>query len=435
MSRAKSLIFLSFTNTLNDYTFSYNVDEVTYDIHLAHSTPSELDEKTRTTILFNLGMCYLLDIAEITIPETIHVAFALSELQLEFWRTLYQEVAVEKMYVNGLDLNLLKAVWSSDSQRETFPKISLPPNRTKVGLCLTGGKESLMLLKLLKNKVDLQPFFLNPETSVHRQKVYDRVKTEFTTVRTISDRPVVLKEIKKRYESDIECGVDMAHLVFNNMLLNTKYVLIGNEYSANFPNFLYQGYMVNHQYIKSIPFAQKLNAYIHAYITKDYTYYSPFSHLYEYKIASKLFVDDEYLEVWTSCNKTTPTVNFCSHCHKCAFTYLISALYTTEEHLSTFFSRDMLQDVELYKDLMDFTGKKPLDCVGEKNEVWVALEKLSAISNFAQKPVITYYKTNIRPFIEKDLQAFTSEVESLQKVPTTLPSEIQQIIDAAFNTE
>jgi hypothetical protein len=215
----------------------------------------------------------------------------------------------------------------------------------------------------------------------------------------------------------------MAHLVFNTLLYGRtcKHVVIGNEYSSNFPNLVYQGYVINHQYVKTIYFAERINNYVHQFVTPDFSYYSPFFGMYELKIAEYLFEDTDFLEVWTSCNRTTPEANFCCKCAKCAFTYLTALLYTSQEYLKSFFSRDLLQDVDLYKPLMNFTADKPLDCVGEKKEVWVALWLLSKKESFSKTPVVMYFKDKILPFIEDDLSSFQEEVFQIHKVPQELP--------------
>jgi hypothetical protein len=120
-------------------------------------------------------------------------------------------------------------------------------------------------------------FFLNPESNVHRQKVLEAVKDKFPTVSTSSTRREIYAPLKEAYQG-LPSGVDIAHLVFNTMLYadTCEYVLIGNEYSSNFPNDIYEGSVVNHHYVKSIRFAEKLNAYLQEYVTKDFAYYSPF---------------------------------------------------------------------------------------------------------------------------------------------------------------
>lgn len=433
MKRAKTVEFLRFAFTDGGYRFDYRIDEDRYSIDLAHTSASPLPQKDQRVALFNLGMSYLLDLMELVIPEQVTIDYSLSPKQLEFWQTLYQEVSREKMYKHKLDLSLLDADWQANVQGESFGPIMLRDQKTRA-LCLTGGKESLTLLKLLKDQRDILLFFLNPETNVHRQKVYERVKSEFRTVKTISNRWQIIREIKQKHQTTLGSGVDTAHLIFNTMLLGSKYVIIGNEYSSNYPNLMYQGYMVNHQYIKSLHFAQKINAYLAQCVTKDFAYYSPFFGLYEIKIASRLFDDPEFLEVWTSCNKANPDINFCSNCAKCAFTYLVSLLYTSEEFLRTYFSHDMLQNVELFKPMQDFTGEKPLDCVGEKIEVWTALNMLAQRPDQADKPVVRYFTQVIRPLIAHELPHYQREVFAVQTVPAQLPPELASTIASAYGS-
>jgi hypothetical protein len=378
-------------------------------------------------------MCYLLDLAELTVPDKIYINYKLSILQLHFWKSLYRDVAKENMYVQKMDLELLENSWETNPTGSEFEPFTLPPDRSEIALCLTGGKESLALLKLLKGKYPLQLFFLNPELNFHRRKVFERVEKEFKTIKTVSNRPKIIKEIKQKHQSSLSSGVDMAHLVFNTLMCGGKYVLIGNEYSSNFPNLVYQGFSINHQFVKTVEFAKRLNEYTHVYVTADFSYHSPFFRLYEYIIARELFKDTEYLEVWTSCNKATEAVNFCSNCPKCAFTYLISSLYTSEEFLSKYFSRNLLEDVELFRPLMDFTGEKPLECVGEKVEVWTALNNLLKKEDYRNKSVLQYFAKNIKPFIESDLPKFEKEVTSIQKVPIHLPDELQTIINSVYS--
>lgn len=433
MIRATFIIFKSFEIKADTYSFNYIIDDSAYQITLKHSSLSTLNQAQQLTVIFNLGMCYLLDIAEMTVPEKIFINFKLENSQLSFWKSLYQQVSKENMCVLQMDLKLLDNIWEINPSGQYFNSFSLSSDRKDVTICLTGGKESLTLLKLLQDMYPLQLFFLDTELSVHRQKVYDRVKDEFKTIRTISNRREIFREIKQKHQSKLSSGLDMAHLVFNSLLFGSKYVLIGNEYSSNFPNLVYQGYSINHQFVKTIDFAKQLNDYLHEYVTTDFTYYSPFFSLYEYFIARELFRSTEYLEVWTSCNKTTPTTNFCCNCPKCAFTYLISLLYTTPTFLKNYFSRDLLEDLELFKPLMDFTGEKPLECVGEKVEVWTALNELLNNSDLNNKPVLKYFEERIKPFIISELPKFKKDVTSIQKVPVMLPDDLQKLITDVFS--
>jgi hypothetical protein len=407
------------------FTFTYIAEGKELQLTLAHSTPSALPQETIERIGFNLGMCYLLDLAEILLPQTIVVYKQLPPLALQYWKQLYEEVVVEKCYALQLPSAHKYATWITSKEPANMDQlVHISGPQTHAALCLTGGKESLAILKTLEGKKPLLLFFLNLEMSVHRQKVYELVRDAHDTVATRSNREDLFVPLKATH-GGLHSGVDMAHLVFNTMLHADvcKYVLIGNEYSSNYPNDIYEGSSVNHQYVKTIEFAKKLNDYVHSFVTQDFTYYSPFFGLYEYKIADLLFKDDKYLDVWTSCNQTTDDVNFCSNCHKCAFTYLVARTQKSEAYLGTFFSHNMLEDVALFRPLIDFTGKKPLDCVGDRAEVWVALEAL--LQQQIGGAVIDYYAAHIRPAIADDLPAYSQQVTSIQRVPIAFPEDIQ----------
>lgn len=429
MTFPKQLTFSSFTISEGSYNFTYDIDGEEYTLQLRHSQPTSLSPENLEVVLFNLGMCYLLDIAEIVIPQNIHVNFSLKPLQLHFWETTFTELAREKMCVYSLDLSLLKPQWTTNEQGRKFERFSLSGQREKVALCLTGGKESLSLFKLLKDKVELNLFFLNLENNPYRLEVYEKVKDDFPTVRTHSNRKELFATLTQKFGTSYASTLDMGHLVLNTLIHGdqNKYVLIGNEYSANFPNLVYQAQMVNHQFVKTFAFAQKLNNYLHEFITNDYSYFSPFFGMYEYKISSFLFKDDEYLDIWTSCNQVKADKKFCCDCPKCAFSYLLAAVHRdrdTEIFLSKFFSENLLNRLDMFHPLMDFTSDKPLECVGDKKEVWVALSKLMQKPEFATTKAVSYFADHILPLIEKDLASFEKEVDTVHTVDQMLPEEL-----------
>jgi hypothetical protein len=188
--------------------------------------------------------------------------------------------------------------------------------------------------------------------------------------------------------------------------------------------------VVNHQYVKTIHFTENINRYVHEFITSDFSYHSPFFGMYELLIADLFFKNDDYLDVWTSCNQTTPEINFCSNCYKCAFTYLLARTKKSEDYLSKFFSKNMLNEVDLYKPMMDFTGVKPLDCVGDRTEVWVCLEIL--LQNGATGKAVDYYHEYIRPTISNEIADFKHQVNSIQRVPVAIPEGLRTIFTNAL---
>lgn len=429
--------FLDFTFDDGNFKFDYSIDGKNLSINLSHSHPITLDKRSIMEIGFNIGMCYLLDICEIVLPKTICIYKQMSSSALSYWKDLYSSQIIEKCYVLQLPLSHRKVDWKfgKNALKDQQELISFDSCRDKIAVCLTGGKESLSILKTLENKKPLVLFFLDLETNTHRQKAYNALKNRHMCIKTVSDRKEVLRPLEKKYLG-LQCGVDMAHLVFNTMLFGDfcRDVLIGNEYSANFPNDIYQGKPVNHQFVKTIEFAEKLNDYIHTFISKDFSYHSPFFGLYEYRIADLLFSSNKYLDIWTSCNKTTPETNFCSNCYKCAFTYLISRTKKSEKYLSKFFSCNMLKNVEIFRPLVDILGVKPLDCVGDKAEVWIAMEDL--LNKKVEESVLDYYLLHVRPFILNDIAGYKKRVTEEQPTSSRCPADIHKIFKAQFaNTD
>lgn len=430
--RITTLVYDGFHYRNGTFQFTYYLDEQQYIIDLSHSIKSSLPQPIIERIGFNIGMCYLMDLAEITLTKNIILYKQIPSDALNYWIRLYEKQILEKLYVLGLPTSYKNVTWKMQKEKMKMIPCTIKGEQDHVALCLTGGKESLAILKTLESKKPLLLFFLNLEANVHRQKVYQAVKDTHLTVETVSNRTELFKPLKKKYGS-LECGVDMAHLVFNTLLYADKCssVLIGNEYSANFPNDIYEGHVINHQFVKTIQFAEELNAYLNQFVSKDFAYYSPFFGLYEYKIIDLLFQNEKYLDVWTSCNRILADQNFCSECHKCAFTYLLAKTKKSEAYLAKFFNRNLLEEVDLFKPLMDFVGIKPLDCVGDKVEVWVALESL--VDQGVHTKVLSYYKKNIRPQIADEITHYKQQVSSVQKISITCPEDIQSIINASLN--
>ncbi len=432
MKRAKTLQFVAFSVSENRSEFTYKIDNRSVNIFLTHSEQSTCDENAKKSILFNIGMCYLTDIASVVFPEKVIVNFPMTDLQLEFWKTMYQEVSREIIYLQRQDFSILNSQWEA-KQGSPLPIFHFPAKRNQIALCLTGGKDSLVLFNMLQSKINLKLLFLNIETNLHRQRVFSRVSNYFDTVKNGSNAIVVLSILKKKYKREWPGSSSvMFHLVLNTLLFGDKckYVLIANDYSSHFPNLVYQGYSINHQYCKTVDVAININNYLHRFVTPDFHYFSPFFGIYEYKIMAHLFQNTEYIDVWTSCNRAEmyTITNFCSKCYKCAFVYLLALVHAPDGQLDAYFSRSMLEDVELYKPLMDFLAEKPLDCVGEKKEVWVALSKLMNKKEYKNTSTIRHFKKEIYPIIKHKLKDFEDEINSVQIVPQELPQEIKKIM-------
>jgi len=187
----------------------------------------------------------------------------------------------------------------------------------------------------------------------------------------------------------------------------SQYLIVGNERSANFGNANWEGKEVNHQYSKSLPAERLINSFLKK-INPNLDYFSALMPCYGLKIIKKFATSPRLLQGFTSCNFAYRQGNqkWCEKCSKCAFVFLTLAAFIEDlDFLSTkVFSQNLfevkgLQDT--FIDLMGVGERKPFECVGEKEEVWVALEIL--LERDSKNSVIDFYRKQVRPKISSDL--------------------------------
>jgi hypothetical protein len=67
-----------------------------------------------------------------------------------------------------------------------------------------------------------------------------------------------------------------------------------------------------------------------------------------------------------------------------------------------------------------------LDCVGDRKEVWVAFYTL--IQQGVKGKAISYFEQNILPQIKNEILSFQKDVNSVQKVPFSLPKYLEEAV-------
>jgi hypothetical protein len=419
MRRAGVLVFEKLKIKKKGFRCYYLIDKKEYSFFTSFSDLKPiLDERQKYLVSANVGLSYLLDLAIISLPKKVVIKpIKLKEEALNFWKRTYEKLVIERIYAEKLKTSSSDAKWFNKSNIKISP--TKPDSNHNTLLAISGGKESLAVLKMFENKKmakKITLFFLQyPDRNwYHGKKVYEKLKKKYEAIKIRTEISNLSKLVELYdYKSKNYPTFVIGHLIFNALLYGDrfKYLIINNEYSSNFGNALYQGRKVNHQYDKTISFAKEVNQYINKYINKNFIYFSPFFGFYEYKIAEIFFSNPKYFDIWTSCNNSNSKFNFCARCPKCAFTYVISLPFTTKKFLKKYFRKDLLQDLKLYKPLIDFHSPKPLECVGEKKEVWFALYQIYKQKKDKDSPVMLYFLKNIFPrikskikLIEKDLK-------------------------------
>ena len=374
----KDSLYVKFYFSLNDEYFFTPSFEIAkrkfYDFN-------NLGNNQLDTILFNIGMIELISYWKLACPRKVYITpFRLSEEQIKWWKKLYFNGLGEFFYLNGIKENVddfMEIICESDI---SLNKINIPLSDATL-VPVGGGKDSVVTLELLKNKLPVIPLIINPRGATN----------ECVKVAGFSEEQVAV--IKRTLDSTMlrmnNEGFLNGHTPFSAMLAfytlligfatNSKYIALSNESSANEPTV--PDSEINHQYSKSIAFENDFRDYVNKYISSDIEYFSFLRPLNEIQIASLFSRNKDYYKVFKSCNAGSKTDSWCGKCPKCLFTYLIMSPFIPQEDLINIFGKDFLNDNDLQPILKQLKGEadvKPFECVG-------TIEEVNACLNFSQQ--------------------------------------------------
>ena len=375
-----------------------------------------------TNLVFNIGMIELISYWKAACPPAIIVKpHILTTDQINFWKKIYFFGLGEFFYTNGISAKLndfVEIISESDNElvaidQETNPDMVIVP--------IGGGKDSIVTLELLKDKMDLIPFILNPrQASLNTCYAagFER-KHIFEVHRTID--PLLLK---LNAEGFLNGHTPFSALlgfvsVLGAQLCGAKYIALSNESSANEPTVV-DG--ANHQYSKSLEFESDFRNYITDYVSRDIDYFSFLRPLSEYQIASVFSRFPKYFPVFKSCNVGSKTDTWCGACPKCLFTYIILSPFLSGEIMMKIFGKNLFQDEQLQGYLNELTGQspvKPFECVGTTEEVNFALSDFIAKSTIELPRLLTFYKSSplYKKFNENDKAKMLSQMELNHHLP------------------
>jgi hypothetical protein len=184
-------------------------------------------------------------------------------------------------------------------------------------------------------------------------------------------------------------------------LFDYKYVLVGNEKSANYGNVEYLGEMVNHQWSKSEEFEKLFNDYVGKFITPGIKYSSPLRDMTELQVVEKFVQYPQYFKVFSSCNRNFRINNasqkkWCGECPKCLFVFISLAAFLPKEEVLDIFGKNLFEDknlTPLFEELVGVRNFKPFECVGTQEEVEEALKKISEKGEFNETILMKHFKT------------------------------------------
>ncbi|MFM2414381.1 MAG: hypothetical protein RI911_74 [Candidatus Parcubacteria bacterium] len=384
IDRARSIVSfhykVTFKNgrvrTYTDQIFLPDIEPSSWD-----KIPVAVLESTLQALLLILGINYwcVFRTKYITIE-----GFSLTREQACFWDKVYLNGLGEFFFDMKIDFRGLIFFPYDTSLSEPQPARYTLPSRA---LLLNGaGKDSILSAELLKASKTPFDFFAFEPTPAHK-KIATLVGAKTISVTRRRDRRLNLimgcLGISNAYPS-VTTFTFVSVLLAE--LLGYDSIVFSNERSADFGNFSYLGLAVNHQWCKSSEAEQLTNDYIKTYITPDITTKSLLRAYSELEIVRRFVQHPQYLHQVTSCNTYfwLPRYSqllyrnsyWCNACPKCVFLFACFSAFLPKKKVMEMFGANLYTKkrlLPLFKSILGMEGTKPLDCVGEPEEMILAM--------------------------------------------------------------
>jgi hypothetical protein len=371
-----------------------------------NETPKAVLEPTLQSLLLMLGINYWC----IFPTRNIHIRdFTLTREQATFWDTLYLNGLGEFFYNMKIDFRDLVAFPYDDSATAPTPSRFIRPSRA---LLLNGaGKDSILSAELLKASGTAFDFFAFAPTPAHK-RIGALVGAKTVRVNRRRDPWIhfaaSLGRVSSAYPS-VSTFTFIATLLAE--LLGYDSIIFSNEKSADFGNLTYLGLPINHQWCKSSEAERLINYYIQRFITPDISTRSLLRRYSEIEIVQRFVQYPEYLRDVTSCNTyfwlSRPEQlllgksYWCKRCAKCVFLFACFSAFLPKEKILEIFGGNLYTHerlLPLFRQILGIEGFKPLDCVGEPEEMILAMHLASERGEYAGEPAMQLFENHFRNY-------------------------------------
>ena len=386
----ESFCYENFHYSVENGEFSAKFDFVLNDVefHPCFRIPArsffhwnDIPKPLLDNLIFHIGMIELVSYWKIACPKKVIVKpFALDEEQIRWWKKLYFNGLGEFFYVNGIETNINDFMVVESAKGACHSERSEESHlNTQTLIPVGGGKDSVVTLELLKNRVPAIPLIVNPRGATNECVAAAGFSEEQTAIIKRTLDPTMLKMNAEGYLNGHTPFSAM--LAFYTILLGfatkSRYIALSNESSANEPTV--PDTEINHQYSKSVAFENDFRHYVAKYIDVDIQYFSILRPLNELQIAKLFSRAKDYHKVFKSCNVGSKTDTWCGHCPKCLFTWIALSPFLKRSELTEIFGKDLLSDKDLRPILDQLDGSvevKPFECVGTVGEVRACVNKI-----------------------------------------------------------
>lgn len=401
------------SKTFKDKLVFENVPKESWD-----KIPKDVLESTLQALLIILGINYWCAFP----TKNINIeGFVLTKKQADFWDALYLNGLGEFFYDMKMDFHDLISFPYDNSIKEPIAgRIKLKER----ALLLNGaGKDSILSAETLKELGVPFDFFAFAPTPAHN-KIASLVGSK--TIKVNRSRDPLLDWIM------MYLGVSSSYpsvstftfvAVMLSELLGYNSIVFSNERSADFGNLNYLGLEVNHQWCKSSEAEKMVNDYIQSYITPDISTSSLLRKYSELEIVRRFVQYPKYLNHVTSCNSyfwlprymqlTMNNAYWCKRCPKCVFLFTCFTAFLPKEKVLEMFKEDLYTNrklLPLFRQILGVEGFKPLDCVGEPEEMILAMHYAKQTGNYdgelAMQVFEEYFPENY-DFKSLELKVFT----------------------------
>lgn len=410
-------------------------ETIKFDDEISQKITSDALDNLLQSVHFMLGISYW----KLYCPRTISILMKpITKDQAKFWNTVYTKGLGEFFYRNNIDFRGLINFPFEERIEHSAVEIKTK-KRSLVGI--GGGKDSIVAAELLQ-KAGKNVDALIMET----QKPHSLSNTviELMQIGTVKVQRFI---DPKLFENNTLPGAYNGHIPFSAVfafvgiltaaLYDYRYVIVGNERSANSENLIWLDEEINHQWSKSAEFEALLQRYTKHYITADITYFSLLRPLSEIQIVEKFAKMEKYFHTFSSCNRNFKVHKetglegklWCGECPKCAFVFALLAAFLPKQEVVNIFKKNLYSDSsleELFKELLGLTGKKPFECVGTFEEMRVAMHLAFEKGEYKEDAVMKMFSEEIAPKLmqieELKKEVFSNEDKSL------IPEEFQKIV-------
>lgn len=404
-------------NMSDRYTFTPEFNVANDGFNWLKLNTDELD-----TLVFHIGMVELVSYWKTFCPKRVVIKpFALDKEQIEWWKKLYYNGLGEFFYLNSISVSKTDFMTIECASDKQFFKVSSDLTERCL-IPVGGGKDSVVTLECLKDKMNCRPMIVNPRGA----------SLECAHTAGYSDDDIIA--ISRSLDSTMlklnAEGCLNGHTPFSALLAffsilagfgtSSKYIALSNESSAN--ESTVPDSEINHQYSKSLEFETDFRNYVSKYINPEIRYFSFLRPLSEVQIAELFSRNEKYFKIFKSCNVGSKTDSWCCSCPKCLFTWMILSPFISQETLAGIFGSDVLRNFGLLHTLHQLEGTaavKPFECVGTTGEVKSCISKLSEICDL-KDTILSDSKFDDAVPIENYLNRFDDD--------NYLPDEFVQIL-------